>query len=164
MRKTLGILGIAALTLTACGSAADKHTETKMSPAAEAPTQGDSNESIRLFGAIVFEGDQAVLMGEDEENCMIAEPSTTVVVNHLESAEVSIEDDSGDIIAVTKFQTFHNEERCSWLIDVEVDSGSEHFVAHFNDMSTPAAYTADYAEGFLELDVTTPVREEIESR
>ncbi|HEY4536438.1 MAG TPA: hypothetical protein VIG71_10805 [Enteractinococcus sp.] len=162
MRKTLGILGIAALTLTGCGSATEEQSDIQISPVANDTTKQD--EAIRLFGAIVFEGDKAVLMGEDKQNCMIAEPTTTVVMNHLESAEVFIEDDRGEVVATTEFHTFHNEERCSWLIDVEVESGSEYFVAHFNDMQTPKAFASDYEQDYLELDVTTPVSEEIESR
>lgn len=154
-----GLVGITAIVLVGCSSTEESsRAEVDIDPIVEV-----SDESIRLFGAITFEGDDAVLMGE-EENCMIAEPTTTIVVNNLESADVEIADDSGGIVAETSFQTFHDEERCSWLIDVEVEAESEFFVAHFNDMSTPKAYADDYYEGFLELDVTTPVMEEIEGR
>ena len=155
-----GLVGITALVLVGCSSTEDSSSaEVDADPIVE-----ESAESIRLFGAIAFEGDDAVLMGEEEENCMIADPTTTIVVNNLESADVEIADDSGGIVAETSFKTFHDEERCSWLIDVEVEAESEYFVAHFNDMSTPKAYADDYYEGFLELDVTTPVMEEIKSR
>jgi cysteine synthase len=164
MRKILGVLWIAALTLTACGSTANEQTEIESDAVMDDTASHEAAQTIRLFGAIVFEGDEAVLMGEQEENCMIAEPTTTTVVNNLETAEVTIEDDSGQILAETEFQTFHDDERCSWLIDVAVESGSEYFVAHFENMATPKAYASDYEDGFLELDVTTPVMEEIESR
>lgn len=150
MRKIFGIAGIAALMLSGC------------SGASEDAQRGTGADLVRVFGGIDIPTDQTKRL--DTGTCVPTIPAAMLVFSNLEEAQVTIHDAAGEIVAITEFQTNHNEDFCSWFVDVDIEPESEFYKASFLDMETPVASIAESEPGEVNIDFLAPVLEKAEEK
>ena len=157
MRKTFWVLGIAALTLTACDTTAEQEDSTNQS-------DGDLTDSnqLRVYGGIQVDSENTVYDGEDL--CVVSDPYITSAMKDLAGTQVKIINAEGTVEGVAQFQTDFNDAGCSWYFETNIEGTSDFYKAEFLDYETETVSTNEAGSEGLMLDPVASIADEVDRK